>query len=268
MRLGISSFTYGWAIDDATAPMIEVDLLNQTQAFGLNCLQIGDNLPLHTLPDERLQRFFQETVNQNLRLEIGAKGLRPAHVQRYIQLAGRLKSPLLRFVIDDTAYQPKPAEVTAIIREVLPELAQRNLTLGIENHDRFKATELAGIMEAVGNERVGICLDCANSLGANEGLAWVTEVLAPFTVNFHVKDFAIERLSHKMGFLVTGRPAGQGLLNLPWMLEQLARYDRCQSAILELWTVPEADPVETVKKEARWAEESITYLRSYFERAA
>ena len=58
-------------------------------------------------------------------------------------------------MIDDTAYQPKPAEVIAIIREVLPELAQRNLTLGIENHDRFKATELAGIMEAVGSERVG-----------------------------------------------------------------------------------------------------------------
>ncbi|MCY7349311.1 MAG: sugar phosphate isomerase/epimerase [Cytophagaceae bacterium] len=265
MQLGISSFTYGWAVDATEVPMTEVDLLYQTRAFGLTCLQIGDNLPLHTFSEERLQDFYQGTVNQIIRLEIGAKGLRPAHLQRYIQLAGQLQAPLLRFIIDGADYEPKSDEVIAMIRDVLPELASRNLTLGIENHDRFKAVELAAILEAVGSERVGICLDCANSIGANEGLAWVTQVLAPFTVNFHVKDFAIERLSHKMGFLVTGRPAGQGMLDLPWMLEQLSYYNRCQSAILELWTVPESDPLATIEKEASWAEESVAYLKSYFE---
>lgn len=264
MLLGLSSYTYGWAVADPHQPLDEQGLLDRTIHFGLNNLQFGDNLPLHVLPPERLDALKTRAHGEGIRLEAGARGLRPEHLRRYVELAGLLGAPLLRFVVDERDYEPPLADVAGILRDALPLLNQHGVTLGIENHDRFKAAELAHLMETVADARVGICLDGANSLGAGEGLEWVVDRLAPYTVNFHVKDFGITRLPHLMGFVVEGRPAGQGMLNLPWVLDQLARYGRCQSAVLELWPPPEPDPAATLAKEARWAEESVGYLKGYF----
>lgn len=264
MLLGLSSYTYGWAVADPHQPLDEQALLDRTLQFGLENLQFGDNLPLHRLSPERLEALRERANAAGIRLEAGARGLRPNHLRRYVELTGWLGAPLLRFVIDEKEYEPPLADVVVIIRDALPLLKQHGVTLGIENHDRFRAAELARLVETVADERVGICLDCVNSLGAGEGLEWVVERLAPYTVNFHVKDFGISRLPHLMGFVVEGRPAGQGMLNLPWVLDQLARYERCQSAVLELWPPPEADPADTLEKEARWVEESVGYLKGYF----
>jgi hypothetical protein len=38
--------------------------------------------------------------------------------------------------------------------------------------------------------------------------------------------------------------------------------EKCQSAILEQWTPPEETIEETIEKEARWAEQSIKYLKN------
>ena len=104
-------------------------------------------------------------------------------------------------------------------------------------------------MDSIADERVGICLDCVNSLGAGEGLEWVSSVLIPYTVNLHIKDFTIQRFSHKMGFTVTGSPTGKGMTNVPRLLEKLAKYDRCKSAVLEQWVTPEEKIEDTLRKE-------------------
>jgi hypothetical protein len=101
-------------------------------------------------------------------------------------------------------------------------------------------------------------------MGAGEGLEEIVEQLAPFTVNLHIKDFGIQRLPHLMGFQIDGRPAGQGMLNLPWLLHKLAPHGRCQTAVLEQWVVPEASLQVTLQKEEIWAEESLAYLQPFF----
>ena len=116
------------------------------------------------------------------------------------------------------------------------------MTLGIENHDRFPAATLRDMIEAAGTERIGVCLDTANSLGAGEGLEAVVSVLAPLVVNLHVKDFHIARLEHLMGFTVTGRPAGAGMLNVPWLLARLEAAPRCRTAVLEYLDAARAAP--------------------------
>jgi 3-oxoisoapionate decarboxylase len=268
MILGISSFTYGWSIGTregiSVPPMNETDLVNQARAFGVQCLQIGDNLPLHTFPKDRLQALKYLIDKHRIRLEVGARKLTPHHLAQYLDIASYFSSPLLRFVIDGDHYEPGNAEVVGLLKEVVPELRERNIILGIENHDRFRAQELADIMEQVGDDRVGICLDCVNSMGAGEGLEWVARILAPYTVNLHIKDFSIARFPHQMGFTIRGTPAGTGMLNLPWLLDLLAPYHRCQSAILEQWVVPETDQLSTIQKEKEWAVESMHYLKAFF----
>jgi len=248
--------------------MSETDLVKMTRLFDLHCLQIGDNLPLHTFSKERLHNFRSLIQEHKIRLEVGARKLTAENLQRYIELAEFLDAPLLRFIIDGDHYEPDIETIKSLLKDYLPELRKRNLILGIENHDRLKARELALIMESVNSPNVGICLDCVNSIGAGEGLEYVATLLAPFTVNLHIKDFKSERLSHKMGFTVTGTEVGKGLCDVALLMEKLQPFNRCQSAVLEQW-VPPAELVSiTVEKEQTWAAEGIRYLKDlpYFKK--
>jgi 3-oxoisoapionate decarboxylase len=266
MKLGISSYTYGWAVGVKghvpAQPLDEHGLLDKARQLGVELLQIGDNLPLHKFDAARLSRLTSRAAREGIQIEVGARGLTPERVANYVTIAHRLSARLVRFVIDDTNHHPTPDAITATLREVSPLL--KGLTLGIENHDRFSAMELREMIENAGSERIGVCLDTANSLGAGEGIESVATVLAPLTVNLHVKDFWIERVPHLMGFNVTGRPAGGGMLSLPALLEQLAPFERCHTAVLELWTPPEAQLEQTIAKEVAWAVQSLDYLKPLF----
>lgn len=263
MLLGISSFTYGWSIgvNGSTAYFNEQELIKQTVKFGLRCLQLGDNLPMHAMSKDQLASLKQSVVENNIRLEVGARKLTDEHLNRYMNIAADFNSPLLRFVVDGENYEPKIETIISIIKNALPELKKKKITLGIENHDRFKSDELVIMMDAVSDEYVGICLDTVNSIGAGEGLSWVTTMLAPYTVNLHIKDFNIQRFPHNMGFTVAGAPAGKGMLNFETVMDKLLQYNRCQSAILEQWVIPESEHSATVEKEHRWADQSIQFLK-------
>jgi sugar phosphate isomerase/epimerase len=266
MKLGISSYTYSWAVGvpghKPAQPLDENGLLDKAHEHGVTLLQIGDNLPLHTFDATRLQRLARRAVHEGVSLEIGARRLNLERAAEYIAIARRVGARLIRFVIDDADYHPNPAEVTKVLHEVAPLL--RDLTLGVENHDRFPAATLRSLIEAVGSEHIGVCLDTANSIGAGEGIEAVAAVLAPITVNLHIKDFWIERVPHLMGFTVSGRPAGSGMLRLPALLKDLRRHGRCHTAVLETWPPPETNLEATLAKEAEWAEQGIKYLTPFF----
>lgn len=265
MLLGISSFTYGWSVGVPSVmprhPLTAIDLLNRTLDFGLGCLQIGDNLPLDQLKDSQRRELKEQLTKYHIRLEVGARGLTEKHLKDYIEVAADYDAPLLRFVTDAGLYEPSVHDIIKITRGALPNLKNAGITLGIENHDRLKTAELSTVLMAIDDPAVGICLDTVNSLGAGDDCQRVVEVLGPFTVNLHIKDYVISRVSHNMGFTITGSPAGKGMLDVPWVLSQLSRFDRCQSAILEQWVTPDETPDKTINREERWAIESIQYLK-------
>ena len=266
MKLGLSSYTFGWAVGvrghEPARPLDEDGLLENCRKHGVALLQIGDNLPLHSFDAARLSRFAERAAQDGIDLEIGARGLTSERVAEYADIARRVEAKLIRFVIDDANYRPKPETVVGVLRKTVSQLD--GVTLGIENHDRFPAATLRSIIEAVGSNRIGVCLDTANSLGSGEGIESATALLAPFTVNLHIKDFIIERVPHLMGFTISGRPAGEGMLNVPSLLRTLAAHGRCATAVIELWTPPESTIEETIAKEARWAKESLDYLKPLF----
>ena len=100
-------------------------------------------------------------------------------------------------------------------------------------------------------------------MGAGEGFETVSDILMPYTINLHMKDFTIYRVAHKMGLVIEGRPAGKGMLNIQDLLLRASQNGLCQSAVLELWTPPETSIEFTVKKEQQWASESIDYLKAF-----
>ncbi len=262
----MSSFTYGWGVGSeafrSPFPLDERDLLDRTVQMGLRCLQLGDNVPVHLLDQERREQLRKTAKENDIRLELGARGMTPAHLERYIGLCAYFSAPLLRFVIDGEGYTPGAATVSGILKDMEPVLKKHQVVLGIENHDRFRSRELAHLIDKAGSDHIGICLDCANSIGAGEGLEQVAGALAPHTVNLHIKDFKVTRLWHKMGFIVAGAPFGEGLLDLGFLMDKLSSYGKCKSAILEQWVPPEASPEASVSREAAWAEEGIARLKT------
>jgi sugar phosphate isomerase/epimerase len=268
MKAGLSSYTYTWAIGVPGSfpanPLTAKGLIDKTSAAGLELVQIADNLPLENFSAEELKGIFNYAAMKNVSIEMGGRGLTPAHTMKCLITAERVRSPILRMVIDTAEFEPDLKTIIAVIRELLPEFTSRNIRLAIENHDRFRAGEFEKIILAIGSDLVGICLDSVNSMGAGEGFETVSNILIPYTINLHVKDFTISRASHKMGLIIEGKPAGKGMLNIPELVSKLSETGLCQSTILELWTPPGNTLNDTIDKESLWADESILYLKTLF----
>jgi 3-oxoisoapionate decarboxylase len=266
MRLGISSFTYTWAIGvpghPPAHPMDGLALLDRAAALGVRLVQIADNLPLADLSPAELSALEQRATAADTAIEVGTRGISHANLHAYLGLAQRFGSPILRAVIDTADHHPEPDEVVSILQPIMPEFERAGVCLAIENHDRFKASVLAEIIRRVSSPWVGVCLDTVNSFGALEGPEVVLQALGPLVVNLHVKDFVVMRAGHKMGFCVEGRPAGQGQLDMPWLLNKLRDLGRDVNAILELWTPPKPGLADTIAREDAWAVESVKYLRT------
>lgn len=227
----------------------------------IHAVQIGDNCPLHMVSLKDRQKIFDLSNKLNIQLEVGARRLTVNHLKTYIEIATQMQSEFLRIVIDDADYHPGEAEVIQVINEILPELRRAKVILAIENHDRFPAVSIERIIQKTDPEWVAVCLDTANSLGAGEGINEVIEVLAPYTINLHIKDFTIKRVDHKMGFEVAGCQAGKGLLDVPEVIQKIRKEGRCRTITLEHWSNPEPDMELTIEKEVEAAKGSIKYLK-------
>lgn len=268
MQLGISSYTYTWAVgvpgSHPPAALSAYDLVDKAGANGLKLVQIADNLPLEGKSADHLLDLKNYANSRGVSIELGSRGLTKEHTFRCLEAAEILQSPILRMVIDGPGYEPDLKSINNIILELLPEFRSRKIKLAIENHDRFKACEFAEIILSAASEWVGICLDSVNSMGAGEGFDEVSKTLIPYTINLHIKDFMIKRVSHRMGIIIEGAPAGKGMLNISQLVCALSQMNRCHSAILELWTPPERTIEETVLKEEKWASESVDFLKHIF----
>jgi 3-oxoisoapionate decarboxylase len=270
MRLGLSSYTYTWSVGvpgyPPARPLTAPQLLDRAARLQVPVVQIADNLPLDRMPGPARRALADQAARLGIQVEVATRGIGPEHLREYLSLARLFGSPILRVVIDGPAGRYSAEAATNILRAQRGAFEAAGVVLAIENHDRLPAADLARMVEELGPHWVGVCLDTANSLGAMEGTATVLDTLAPWTVNVHVKDVVVTRVPHMMGFVVEGRPAGQGQLGVPELLGKLAALrrelpgGRELSAILELWTPPESALERTIEKEQRWAEHSVRFL--------
>lgn len=265
MRTGLSSYAYTWSVGLPDAPAPEplgpADLVDEAARLGHEVCQLADNVPVAALDGGALKALRAHAAARGVELELGGRGLSAASLAHHVQVAGRLGTGMLRFVIDGPGHEPAVAEVVAVLRQACDALQAAGVTVALENHDRLTAHELAALVEEVDSDRVGVCLDTVNSIGSGQGLAEVVEVLAPLTVNLHVKDFSIRRRRHGMGFQVEGACLGRGMLDLGGLLEAVGRHGRCGTAVLEQWAPERSTPPETVALEREWVQEASTVLR-------
>ena len=269
MHLGLSTYTFPWNIQLSgrlgSHRFSFREMLELTAENGIRYFQFGDNYPLHLLTNKELDELKKTASAKNISLQAGTRGLHMDNISRYLLIAKELETGFLRVVTDDGDFHPPEDEVMLTIRQLLPILKETGIVLAIENHDRFKAKTLVRIIEHTDPEYVAVCLDTANSLGAGEGINEILPLLLPYTVNLHIKDFTISRVDHKMGFLVSGAAAGEGMLDIPHLIRECGKYERCTPASLELWISEEASPEDTIEKELNWMRRSITFLNNHIQ---
>ncbi len=265
MKLGISSYTYPWAVgagDEIPAVRLTpFDLLARTQALDVHVLQLAAGLDLHTLSLNALDAILHKAQAMNIALEVGTRATQKEDLLAYIEIARRLRSPFLRVVMRTTDCLLNADESASLIHSVLPELEIAKVILAIETHESATARQLRAIIEATSTKWVGVCFDTANSLGCFETPEMVWAELKDYVVNFHAKDVTVNRHGRGSGFIIAGTPAGQGKLDLVGLINAARALPRDVNVILEHWVPAETTLAATLHKEQRWAVESIAYLR-------
>lgn len=268
MRLGISSYTYVWAAgvpgyEQPELPLTAWSLLEKAIQLNVRLVQIAENLALGQLSLDDRRRFARQASESGISIEIGTAGIDRDRLLAGLSLAKEFNSPILRLLLDTASCHPSSDQVVAALSEVVPEFQQAQVVIAIENHDRFPAAILRQIVEDVNPRTVGICFDTANSIGCLESAEQVLDTLEPYIVNVHLKDYCIFRPAHHKGFIVEGRAAGQGQLDIPRLLSRLTRLAHHPNLILELWPPPQSSLAESIALEDRWAGESIQFLRRF-----
>jgi sugar phosphate isomerase/epimerase len=267
MRLGIGSYTFGWAtgtygwtLTQDREQLTPEALIDRAAELEVDLVQICVRPALHEMSGEELANICSYAKERGIQIEVGTKGSDPEQLRTYLEIAKVLEAPLVRTIFTEAS--PDLVREHDQLKEITAIYEKERIHLAIENHEMYSYKSLAALLERLSCRFIGVCLDTVNSLGRGEGVEEVTEVLLPFTACLHVKDYTVIRGDTDMGFTIVGAAAGQGRLDIPNQLRRLKAANPQASVVLEQWT-PFSDTIEqTIALQEQWAERGISYLKT------
>ncbi len=116
------------------------------------------------------------------------------------------------------------AAVTGFHKQIaaaVPIVEKHKMPLGIENHKDWRVDQQLALVKQYESEYVGVTLDTGNNISVLDDPMETVEALAPYTVNIHFKDIAVQEC--ETGFLLSEVPLGEGILDLPRMVATIQR---------------------------------------------
>jgi sugar phosphate isomerase/epimerase len=261
-RIGLSSYSFFWQRSGRVGAPLGLDqMVERTAASGIGVFQICDDPSVESLGDEELAALRRRSRELGVRLELGTRGIREAHLERYLGLARALDVAIVRTMLHSGDDRPDAAESVALLRAASADYERAGVALALETYEQVPTADLVGIVDRVDSPAVGICLDPANCVAALENPRDVIERCAERVVNLHVKDFRFGRNPGWVGFVLTGSPLGEGLLDLDLLLERVRPRERGISQIIEHWLPWQDTEAVTVATERDWTARNIDHLR-------
>ena len=164
-------------------------------------------------------------------------------------------------MVNAPGHQPTIAEAEELLRVALPGYTAAGVTLALETYEQVSSTDLVKIVEAIGSDTLGICLDPANSVAALELPMDVVARTADYVKNWHVKDFAFTRRGGWVGFTLEGAALGTGLLDYAGVAAAVRPNERGINQIIEHWLPWQGSFEETARIENNWNTHNIAYLK-------
>jgi sugar phosphate isomerase/epimerase len=135
-----------------------------------------------------------------------------AHCLRSVCLSGRRYENFSTLA----EWQAFVAQSHARLAAVVPILDRVRMPMGLENHKDWTIQEMVPLLKSYSSEYLGVCLDWGNNLALLENPVEVAAALAPYTVNSHIKDMAVEE--SETGFNMSEVALGRGILPLEQIL--------------------------------------------------
>jgi len=130
-----------------------------------------------------------------------------------------------------------------------PVMARHKIRLAVENHKDERVAEKLETIKRLSSEYVGVCVDTGNDIAFLEDPMAVVEAYAPWAFSVHLKDAAVREYDD--GFLLADVPLGDGILNLPKVVQILRSRHPEVNFILEMMT---RDPLKVpCLTEAYWS---------------
>ncbi|GAB4018733.1 hypothetical protein GCM10028773_19370 [Spirosoma koreense] len=137
------------------------------------------------------------------------------------------------------AFQELKKNALASLRLTEPVLRKHKVKLAVENHKDWRAPELVAMLKQLNSEWIGVTLDFGNSISLLEDPMEVVQTLSPYVFTTHVKDMAVGEYAD--GFLLSEVPLGQGICDLPKMIDLCKKHNPAVTFNLEMIT---RDPLE------------------------
>jgi sugar phosphate isomerase/epimerase len=260
--IGTGSYAYFWRWSSRVdEPWTLADQLADTADLGGDVFQICDYPPLLELGDPALRDLRRVADDLGIALELGTKGVSRAHLARFLDLAETVGASVVRSMLFAPGSQPTLAEAEVELRASLPSYATAGVTLALETYEQVSSTDLADLVENVGSDRLGICLDPANCVAALERPRDVVERCAPYTASIHVKDFAFTRRDGWVGFTLEGARFGEGLLDYDQLDRAVRPDERRITRIVEHWLPWQGDAAATIRLEDDWTRATMAGLK-------
>ncbi len=261
--IGLSSYAFFWQQSDRVdEPLPLRGAFEATRDLGVELFQICDYAPLDALSDAHLADAAAAARDLGITVQLGTKGVSPHHLERYVRLAETFDARLVRSMVHGRDSRPSLGEAEQQLRAVRSAFESSGISLALETYEQVATADLVSLVDAVGSDSIGICLDPANVVARLESPRECVELAAPRVLNVHAKDFAFARQAGWVGFTYSGAVLGHGLHDYVHLLSTVRPRERGIDEIVEHWLPWQGDADTTVRTERDWTRRSIEYLRS------
>nr|WP_201468841.1 TIM barrel protein [Microbacterium hydrocarbonoxydans] len=261
--IGLGTYAYFWQHSERSPePLSLVGAFEDTRAQGVELFQICDYAPLDAMSTAALRTAASAARDLGLTIELGTKGITTEHLTRYLRIAEIFDAVLVRSMLHGPDSRPSLAEAGSWLRDGIRSFETAGVTLALETYEQVATTDLIGLVESVGSDRLGICLDPANVVARLELPRSCVEQTAPLVRNVHVKDFAFARQDGWVGFTYSGTAMGTGLHDYPHLERTVRPRERGINEIVEHWLPWQGDAETTIRTERAWTRATLDHLRS------
>lgn len=197
-----------------------------------------------TLDAGELRAVKEYADERGLSLEVGIPSINPfrvpegqgdppsvaAWLEPYVRAGAAAGSPFLRTLIgwlhdrydEEVPWADQLTGATRVLQHLAPLARDLGVRFAVETHMDATTFELLRLIETVGEEVVGICLDTGNLTTRLEDPMAATQRVAPYVIATHTKDSILFFADD--GLRWQARPCGQGAIPLREMLRCLGEY--------------------------------------------
>lgn len=261
--IGLGTYAFFWQHSELVPePLSLIGAFEASRAEGVDLFQICDYAPLESMDDAELTDAAAAARDLGITVELGTKGIEPDRLARFLDLAGLFDAALVRSMLYSPESRPPLPQAEEWLRAALPAYEASGVDLALETYEQVSTADLVSLVDRIGSDRLGICLDPANVVARLELPRDCVEATAAHVKNVHVKDFAFARQPGWVGFTYGGARMGEGLHDYRHLLETVRPRERGINEVVEHWLSWQGDAPTTVRTEREWTRRTIEHLRS------